>query len=101
MLEAINNIEEFTSGISKDLLFADKMRYFAVVKNVEIIGEAANMLTNEFRESHTELPWRAIVGMRNVIVHDYVNIHKDLLWSTIQEDVPSLKNQISIYLEEF
>lgn len=99
ILEAIGNIEEFTKDISRSMLFCDKMRYFAVVKNVEIIGEAANMLTIEFRSSHTELPWRAITGMRNVIVHDYVNIHEDLLWDTIQNDVPTLKKQIRIYLE--
>jgi len=99
MLDAINNIEEFTNGILREQLFSDKMRYFAVVKNVEIIGEAANMLTLEFRDTHTELPWRAITGMRNVIVHDYINIHEDLLWDTVQNDVPDLKKQIFIYLE--
>lgn len=99
ILDAISNIEEFTASVTRKQLFCDKMRYFAVVKNVEIIGEAANMLTLEFRESHTELPWRAITGMRNVIVHDYVNIHEDLLWDTIQNDIPVLKRQISIYLE--
>lgn len=98
MLDAICNIEEFTTSISRQQLFGDKMRYYAVVKNVEIIGEAANMLTQEFRDTHTELPWRAITGMRNVIVHDYVNIHEDMLWDTIQNDVPVLKNQINIYL---
>lgn len=100
MLEAINNIEEFTVGITREQLLGDKMRYFAVIKNVEIIGEAANMLTIEFREVHTELPWRAITGMRNVIVHDYVNIHEDLLWDTIQNDIPELKCQIFLYLKD-
>jgi len=100
MLEAITNIEEFTVGITREQLFGDKMRYFAVIKNVEIIGEAANMLTLEFREIHKELPWRAITGMRNVIVHDYVNIHEDLLWDTIQNDIPELKCQITLYLKD-
>ncbi len=98
MIEAINNIEEFTRDITREQLFHDKMRYFAVVKNIEIIGEAANMLTLEFKKTHTELPWKAIIGMRNVIVHDYINIHEDLLWETIQDDVPYLKSQILIYL---
>lgn len=99
MLEAIGNIKEFTCEIQRKQLFSDKMRYFAVVKNVEIIGEAANMLTLEFRATHTELPWRAITGMRNVIVHDYINIHEDLLWDTIQNDIPFLEEQIKKYLE--
>lgn len=99
MLEAIKNIEEFTHEVSREQLFHDKMRYFAVVKNIEIVGEAANMLTLEFKNSHTELPWKAITGMRNVIVHDYVNIHEDILWDTIQNDVPALKKQLAIYLK--
>ena len=99
ILEAISNIREFTSGISRDVLFTDKMRYFAVVKNIEIIGEAAHMLTEEFRNNHTELPWRAITGMRNVIVHDYINIHEDLLWDTVQNDLDPLDMQIREYLK--
>ena len=98
MLDAINNIHEFTDNVSREQLFADKMRYYAVVKNVEIIGEAANMLSFEFRESHTELPWKAIVDMRNVIVHDYINIHEDLLWDTIQNDIKFLETQLSRYI---
>lgn len=99
MLEAISNIKDFTQGITREVLFSDKMRYFAVVKNIEIIGEAAHMLTEDFRGSHTELPWKAIIGMRNVIVHDYINIHEDLLWETIQNDLAPLENQLKKYLK--
>lgn len=99
MLEAISNIKDFTQGITREVLFSDKMRYFAVVKNIEIIGEAAHMLTEDFRGSHTELPWKAIIGMRNVIVHDYINIHEDLLWETIQNDLAPLENQLKEYLK--
>lgn len=99
MLEAISNIHEFTQGVSREVLFSDKMRYFAVVKNIEIIGEAAHMLTEDFRNSHTELPWKAIIGMRNVIFHDYINIHEDLLWDTIQNDLAPLENQLKEYLK--
>ena len=99
MLEAISNIREFSQNISREVLFSDKMRYFAVVKNIEIIGEAAHMLTEDFRSSHSELPWKAIIGMRNVIVHDYINIHEDLLWDTIQNDLDPLENQLKEYLK--
>lgn len=100
MMEAISNIREFTLGVTYDQLFSDKMRYFAVVKNIEIIGEAANMLTYDFREKHNDLPWKAIVGMRNVIVHDYINVHKDLLWYTVSNDIDELEKHISAYLNE-
>ena len=87
--------------MTRSQFFSDKMRYFAVVKNIEIIGEAANMLTIAFREQHKDLPWRAIVGMRNVIVHDYINIHEDLLWTTITNDLDELELHITDYLKEF
>jgi len=101
ILDAISMVREFTNGISKEQLFAEKMRYFAVVKNIEIIGEAAYMLTLPWKESHPELPWKAIVGMRHIIVHDYVNIHKDLLWDTVTNDLDPLETQIKHYLLDF
>lgn len=100
ILDAIANVKEFTDNISRETLFRDKMRYYAVVKNIEIIGEASYMLSNEFKELHTELPWKAIVGMRHVIVHDYVNIHEDLLWDTVTNDLAPLKQQIESYIKE-
>lgn len=100
IVEAIGNVEEFTAGVAREDFFRDKMRYFAVVKNIEIIGEAANMLTEEFRRDHPETPWRGITAMRNVIVHDYINISEDLLWETVQHDLAPLKQQVLGYLAE-
>ena len=101
ILDAIGMVKEFTVGITREELFENKMRYFAVVKNIEIIGEAANMLTKEFREAHTELPWPSIIAMRNVIVHDYVNVHEDLLWDTILYALDPLEGQVKKYIEAF
>lgn len=84
--------------MSREELFENKMRYYAVVKNIEIIGEAANMLTKEFRDIHAELPWASIIGMRNVIVHDYVNVSEELLWDTIVYDLKPLESQVKEYL---
>ena len=61
---------------------ADIRIYYSVMKNVEVIGEAANMLTRHFRETHTELPWRLIVSMRNVLVHGYAQVSDADLWQT-------------------
>ena len=62
------------SGITYEQFVADIRIYYSVMKNVEVIGEAANMLTRHFRETHTELPWRLIVSMRNVLVHGYAQV---------------------------
>ncbi len=75
------------------------MRYYAIMKNVEIVGEAANMLTRDFRETHTELPWREIIGMRNVLVHGYANISDEQLWSAVNDDIPVIKNAVNNYMD--
>lgn len=80
----------------------DKLRYFAVVKNVEIIGEASFMLSTDFKDKHTDIPWNDIIKMRHVLVHGYATVLPELLWQTALEDVPKLKEQIeAISLTDF
>ena len=94
IITAANNIASFTEGYSQEELAIDKLRYFAVVKNVEIIGEAAFMLSLKFKERHNEIPWNDIIRMRHVLVHGYATILPELLWHTALVDVPLLKKQI-------
>lgn len=98
IITAANHIASFTDGYSQEELAIDKLRYFAVVKNVEIIGEAAYMLSSEFKENHSEIPWTDIVRMRHVLVHGYATILPELLWHTALVDVPILKKQIEVIL---
>ena len=65
-----------------------------------IIGEAANLLTKEFRDMHQEVPWRDIVDMRNALVHGYINTNDTLIWDTYTNDLPLLKKQIAQYIAE-
>jgi len=97
ILAAIGIIENGISMYPKSELLDNPLLYYGLVKQVEIIGEAANMLTQEFRDCHTEVNWRPIVNMRHVLVHDYVHISKDMLWATITQDIPQLKVQIEHY----
>ena len=71
MLEAINNIFEFVDGVNFDEYKSNKILRFAVIKNLEIVGEAAYLLTKEFKESHPEVEWIPVIGMRHVLVHGY------------------------------
>ena len=98
--EAIERIERYMKDVSMAALLADDMRYYAVVKNIEIIGEAANMLTYEFRETHPETPWKMIVGMRNYITHEYFQVKTEVVQEVITQDLPELKEQIEKYLKE-
>lgn len=100
ILESVNNIYEFVEGHDSQIIFADKIRYFAIVYQLVVIGEAANLLTDEFRSLHKQTPWREIINMRNFIVHGYNMVDKTEVLSVINDDLPILKKQVEEYLKE-
>ena len=77
-----------------------KEQYFAVVKNVEIIGEAAYKLTLDFKESNPVVDWQVVVNMRHVLVHGYYNIDPQVLWDTVNNDLPTFRIQIQSLMEK-
>ena len=97
---SIAHIEDFLRGKSLDEMKSNVMCYHAVVYNIMVIGEAANLLTKEFREARPQTPWREIVSMRNFIVHGYNVVDKKEVWSVIQDDLQPLKLQIEKYIDE-
>lgn len=98
ILDAIHRLEGYCKGKTLEDMERNDMMYYAVVKNIEIIGEAAYMLTKEFTETHKDTPWRYIVKMRHVLVHGYYQVAVDEIWAVIENDLPLLKNQIEGYL---
>lgn len=101
ILKAIERIKRYTANLSFKEFVSDDMVYYAVVKNIEIIGEAANMLTLEFQNEHSKTPWKMIKGMRNYIVHEYFQIDNNVVWSVVTQNISDLEKQISNYLSEF
>ena len=97
IIEAIDNLFEFTEGISFDEYKGNKILRFAIIKNLEIIGEAAYLLTNEFKEKHPEVEWKVIIGMRHVLVHGYYQISDEMVWATIQTALLPLKEKVELY----
>ena len=97
---AIDRILRYTSDKSYEDLVADDMMYYAVVKNIEIIGEAANMLTLRFQQSHPETPWKMVKGMRNYIVHEYFQIYDIVVWDVVKNNIPELLEQVLHYLAD-
>lgn len=98
--EAIANVFRFTEGKSFDDLSKDKMMFYAVVKNLEIIGEAAYRLTKAFRQNNSETEWNSIVRLRNVLVHDYYQVNLQTVWDIINNDLKPLQEQVSHYLQD-
>ena len=100
ILDAINRLQTHAGNLSKDELEQDVLRYYGIVKNIEIIGEAARMLTEAFRSAHPEVNWRSIANMRNFLVHEYFQVDSDVVWSVIHEEIVILKKQVIRYLNE-
>lgn len=98
IVEAIDRILEFATDRTKEELEADSLRYYGIVKNIEIIGEASYKLTQAFCRQHPETPWEFIAKMRHVLVHDYYQIDSEQVWNVIQEDLRPLRQQVSGYL---
>lgn len=100
IIEYANNVTMLIEGYTLEALVNDKRTYYAVMKNVEIVGEAAYMLSKDFKSAHPETPWRIIQGMRHVLVHDYSTIDNKELYNTAVNDMIPLRQQVERYLEE-
>ena len=94
ILDAIGLIEEYTEGMSENEFLANSMAHDAVVRQIEIIGEAARNVSDEFQEKHSTVPWLKMIGIRNKIIHEYFNVNYAIVWDTIKDDLPRLKNSI-------
>lgn len=92
---AIQKITRYTSQLDHDAFLRDELVIDGVARNLEIIGEAARQLPEEFRRVHTEIPWTQIAGLRNRIVHDYFGLDLEIIWEIIQHDLPELEKQIA------
>lgn len=100
MQDAIKRIFSYVDGKTKEDFLANDMMYYAIVKNIEIIGEASYMLTAEFKNSHPDTPWKLITGMRHYMVHGYYQIDKNVVWDVVTNDLLLLEKQIADYLKE-
>lgn len=94
IVEAIDYIEEFMVDVSQESFFEDYEKQSAVIRQFEIIGEAANSLTADLQDDNPQIDWRAVVSMRNVMIHDYFEVNVEVVWDTIKEDLPVLKRKI-------
>ena len=100
ILEAIDRILGFAEGKTKEELETDRMNFYGIVKNIEIIGEAAYKLTKAFRIEHPETPWDDIIKMRHILIHDYFQIDEEAVIYVIEDNLRPLREQVARYLAE-
>jgi uncharacterized protein with HEPN domain len=94
ILDAMNKAEVFVSGMTYEQFEHDAKTIFAVVRAIEIIGEAVKRLPLAFRERYPSIPWRDMAGMRDIIIHSYDNVNLQIVWDVVMREIPRLKPQI-------
>ena len=99
MWEAAREAIGYAAGRSRQDLASDRPLQHSLVRLLEIIGEAAGTISEHFRAEHPEIPWRAMVGMRNRLVHAYFDVNLDVVWRTVTEELPRLIAQIEPILK--
>lgn len=96
IVQACQDILDFTKETpDADGLEKDRKTFLAVVRSLEIIGEAARQMPRSFKEKHPEIPWREISSLRNVIAHEYFGLDKTILWDVVQTQIPDLKERFN------
>ncbi len=100
ILESISDIKAFTAGMTKEAFIKDKKTINAVVRSLEVIGEAANKIPQNVRDNYPETPWMETIVMRNRLIHEYFGVDLDIVWQTIEEDIVPLEKTIKKMIDD-
>ena len=90
MLVAASEARGFAAGMDKAQFLASRLHQNAVIRSPEVIGEAASLVSTQFRNAHPQIPWRQIIGMRNRLIHAYARVSLDTVWDVLQDKLPAL-----------
>jgi uncharacterized protein with HEPN domain len=100
VLDAIANVAEFVGAMTLDEFKSDKKTLHAVVRNLEVIGEAVKGVPSEVRQRHPRVPWQRIAGLRDILIHHYFEIDVDIVWDIVQTKLPELRQLLQTILSE-
>ena len=92
--DAVARILDYTSA-GKDVFFSDTKTQDAVVRNLEIIGEAAKNVSDDLRSKHSDIPWRRLAGMRDKLIHEYFGVNLTIVWEVVEHELPKLGAQVT------
>ncbi len=95
IIDSIDRIEQYAEGMSFEAFSGDQKSIDAVARNLQIIGEAASRLPDDFKEEHSSLEWHKIVGLRHRIVHEYFGVDIQIVWQVLRKDLPALRDNLS------
>jgi uncharacterized protein with HEPN domain len=101
ILECIELIEKYVLDLSKEEFSKSTQIQDSVTRRLEVIGEATKHLLDEFKEYHQDIPWAKILAMRNMLIHEYFAVNLDVVWKTVKEDIPELKNHVLKILKDY
>jgi len=100
IITSVNDIEEFTKGMDFDDFIRDRKTVFAVIRGMEVIGEAAKHIPNSARNKYPGIPWKDMTAMRDKITHEYFGVNLKVIWKTAKEDIPQLKPLVQNMLKD-
>jgi uncharacterized protein with HEPN domain len=95
ILDCIRKIKEFSDGLSIKEFKANEMVQDAIIRNIEIIGEASKRISKDTKQTYLNIPWKEIAGMRDKLIHDYLGVDVTVVWKTVHQDIPTLEKLIS------
>lgn len=98
IIESFERISDYLTGISYDDFINDEEKQDAVIRKLEVAGEATKRLSPEFRERYPQIEWRAIAGMRDKLIHDYLDVDLDMVWETAIADIPSILPTLKVLI---
>jgi uncharacterized protein with HEPN domain len=99
ILESFDRVCEYLDDVSYEAFLADYQKQDAVIRKIEVAGEATKRISPEFREKYSQIPWRAMAGMRDKLIHDYFPVDINTVWETATKEIPQLMEELENIIE--